>query len=91
MRPPAWAAVCITDFLQPRPDHHAGQRVQIFTTWNPEGWVVVSGRVVSDGTADCPDRDQPPCRPSGVRTHRFDLALEVLGGENERYTDANRR
>jgi hypothetical protein len=27
-----------------------GRGSQIFTTWSPDGWVVVSGRVVSDGT-----------------------------------------
>ncbi len=44
------AAVRITDFLSRDLTITQGKGSQIFTTWNPEGWVVVSGRVVNDGT-----------------------------------------
>lgn len=44
------AAVRITDYLSRDLTITQGKGSEIFTTWNPEGWVVVSGRVVSDGT-----------------------------------------
>lgn len=43
------AAVRITDYLSRDLVVTQGKGSQIFTTWSPEGWVVVSGRVVSDG------------------------------------------
>ena len=44
------AAVRITDYLSRDLNVTQGQGSQILTTWNPEGWVLVAGRVVSDGT-----------------------------------------
>lgn len=44
------AAVRITDHLSRDLTITQGRGSQIFTTWDPSGWVVVSGRVVSDGT-----------------------------------------
>ena len=43
------AAVRMTDHLSRDLTLTQGKGSQIFTTWSPEGWVVVSGRVVSDG------------------------------------------
>ena len=43
------AAVRITDHLNRDLRIVQGKGSQIFTTWNPEGWVGVAGRVVSDG------------------------------------------
>lgn len=43
------AAVRITDHLSRDLTITQGRGSQIFTTWDPSGWVVVSGRVVSDG------------------------------------------
>lgn len=43
------AAVRITDHLNRDLTITQGCGSQIFTTWSPDGWVVVSGRVVSDG------------------------------------------
>jgi len=44
------AAVRMTDQLSRDLTITQGRGSQIFTTWSPDGWVVVSGRVVSDGT-----------------------------------------
>ena len=43
------AAVRITDYLSCDLEITQGKGSQIFTTWNPEGWVQVAGRVVDDG------------------------------------------
>ncbi len=43
------AAVRITDHLSRDLRITQGKGSQIFTTWNPDGWVGVAGRVVSDG------------------------------------------
>jgi len=43
------AAVRITDYLSRDLAITQGKGSQIFTTWNPEGWVLVAGHVVSDG------------------------------------------
>jgi predicted PhzF superfamily epimerase YddE/YHI9 len=43
------AAVRITDYLSRDLTITQGRGSEIFTTWNPEGWVTVAGRVVSDG------------------------------------------
>lgn len=43
------AAVRMTDYLSRSLEITQGKGSQIFTTWNPEGWVKVAGRVVSDG------------------------------------------
>lgn len=43
------AAVRLTDHLSRDLAITQGQGSQIFTTWSPDGWVIVSGRVVSDG------------------------------------------
>lgn len=43
------AAIRITDHLSRDLTITQGKGSQIFTTWNPEGWVRVAGRVVSDG------------------------------------------
>lgn len=43
------AAVRITDHLSRDLTITQGKGSQICTTWDPSGWVVVSGRVVSDG------------------------------------------
>ena len=43
------AAVRITDQLSRDLVITQGKGSQIFTTWSPDGWVVVSGRVVADG------------------------------------------
>jgi predicted PhzF superfamily epimerase YddE/YHI9 len=43
------AAVRITDYLSRDLEIIQGKGSQIFTTWNPEGWVQVAGRVVDDG------------------------------------------
>lgn len=48
------AAVRITDYLSRDLTITQGKGSQIFTTWHPEGWVVVSGRVVSDGVRHLP-------------------------------------
>lgn len=44
------AAVRMTDHLSRDLTITQGRGSQIYTTWSPDGWVVVSGRVVSDGT-----------------------------------------
>jgi predicted PhzF superfamily epimerase YddE/YHI9 len=43
------AAVRITDHLSRDLTISQGRGSQIFTTWSADGWVAVSGRVVSDG------------------------------------------
>jgi predicted PhzF superfamily epimerase YddE/YHI9 len=43
------AAVRITDYLSRDLSITQGRGSQIFTTWSADGWVAVSGRVVSDG------------------------------------------
>lgn len=43
------AAVRITDHLSRDLTITQGRGSQIFTTWSDDGWVMVSGRVVSDG------------------------------------------
>ncbi len=43
------AAVRITEHLSRDLTITQGRGSRIFTTWNPTGWVVVAGRVVSDG------------------------------------------
>lgn len=48
------AAVRITDHLSRDLTITQGRGSQIFTTWNPSGWVTVCGRVVSDGTRRLP-------------------------------------
>lgn len=48
------AAVRMTDYLSRDLVITQGQGSQIITTWNPEGWVVVAGRVVSDGVRQLP-------------------------------------
>ncbi|TGD86481.1 PhzF family phenazine biosynthesis protein [Mycolicibacterium sp. CH28] len=42
------AAVRITDYLSRDLTITQGKGSQIYTTWTPEGWVVVAGRVVHD-------------------------------------------
>lgn len=48
------AAVRITDYLSRDLTITQGKGSQIFTTWHPDGWVVVAGRVVSDGVRHLP-------------------------------------
>ncbi len=48
------AAIRITDHLSRDLTITQGRGSQIFTTWNPEGWVLVAGRVVSDGVRHLP-------------------------------------
>ncbi|MCX2932190.1 PhzF family phenazine biosynthesis protein [Mycobacterium sp. CVI_P3] len=43
------AAARITDYLSRDLEITQGKGSQIYTTWSPEGWVLVAGRVVSDG------------------------------------------
>ena len=43
------AAARMTDFLSRDLDITQGQGSKIYTTWSPEGWVLVAGRVVDDG------------------------------------------
>jgi predicted PhzF superfamily epimerase YddE/YHI9 len=43
------AAVRITEFLETDLTITQGGGSQIFTRWNPDGWIQVAGRVVSDG------------------------------------------
>jgi len=43
------AAIRMTDHLSRDLTITQGQGSQIFTTWNPEGWVQVAGRVINDG------------------------------------------
>lgn len=43
------AAVRITDYLSRDLTITQGKGSKIYTTWTPEGWVLVGGRVVSDG------------------------------------------
>jgi predicted PhzF superfamily epimerase YddE/YHI9 len=43
------AAARITDYLSRDLTITQGKGSQIYTTWNSEGWVLVAGRVVSDG------------------------------------------
>ena len=43
------AAVRLTDHLSRDLAITQGRGSQIYTTWNPEGWVTVAGRVVGDG------------------------------------------
>jgi predicted PhzF superfamily epimerase YddE/YHI9 len=45
------AAVRITDHLSRSLTITQGKGSQIYTEWSPEGWVGVSGRVVSDGAS----------------------------------------
>lgn len=44
------AAARITEHLSRDLTITQGKGSQIYTTWTPEGWVLVAGRVVSDGT-----------------------------------------
>jgi predicted PhzF superfamily epimerase YddE/YHI9 len=44
------AAVRITDYLSRDLTIVQGKGSVIYTTWSPEGWVRIAGRVVSDGT-----------------------------------------
>ena len=44
------AAVRLTDYLSRDLTITQGEGSQIVTTWSPDGWVVLSGRVVSEGT-----------------------------------------
>ncbi|MGV1086752.1 MAG: PhzF family phenazine biosynthesis protein [Mycobacterium sp.] len=44
------AAVRITEHFSRDLEITQGKGSQIHTTWSPDGWVLVSGRVVSDGT-----------------------------------------
>lgn len=44
------AAARLTDYLCRDLTITQGKGSQIYTTWNSEGWVLVAGRVVSDGT-----------------------------------------
>lgn len=48
------AAVRITDYLSRDLEITQGKGSQIFTSWNPEGWVQVAGRVVGDGVRHLP-------------------------------------
>ncbi|MEI6251703.1 MAG: PhzF family phenazine biosynthesis isomerase [Mycobacteriaceae bacterium] len=48
------AAVRISDYLSRDLTITQGKGSQIFTTWSPEGWVEVSGRVVNDGVRQLP-------------------------------------
>jgi predicted PhzF superfamily epimerase YddE/YHI9 len=48
------AAVRITDYLSRDLTITQGKGSRIFTTWSPEGWVMVAGRVVSAGTRQLP-------------------------------------
>jgi predicted PhzF superfamily epimerase YddE/YHI9 len=43
------AAVLMTDYLRRDLVITQGKGSQIFTTWSPDGWVVVAGRAVNDG------------------------------------------
>ncbi|WP_445169822.1 PhzF family phenazine biosynthesis protein [Mycolicibacterium sp. Dal123E01] len=43
------AAARLTDFLSRDLTITQGKGSQIYTTWNSEGWVLIAGRVVSDG------------------------------------------
>ncbi|AQT80636.1 hypothetical protein B1R94_17275 [Mycolicibacterium litorale] len=43
------AAARITDYLSRDLTITQGKGSKIYTTWTPEGWVLVAGRVVSDG------------------------------------------
>ncbi|MGY4709841.1 PhzF family phenazine biosynthesis protein [Mycolicibacterium sp. CBM1] len=43
------AAARITDYLSRDLTITQGKGSQLYTTWSPEGWVLVAGRVVSDG------------------------------------------
>jgi predicted PhzF superfamily epimerase YddE/YHI9 len=43
------AAARITDYLSRDLTITQGKGSQIYTTWNPEGWVLVAGRVANDG------------------------------------------
>jgi predicted PhzF superfamily epimerase YddE/YHI9 len=43
------AAARMTDFLSRDLTITQGKGSQIYTTWTPEGWVLVAGRVVTDG------------------------------------------
>jgi len=44
------AAIRITDYLSRDLTITQGKGSRIYTTWSPEGWVRLAGRVVSDGT-----------------------------------------
>jgi predicted PhzF superfamily epimerase YddE/YHI9 len=48
------AAVRMADYLSRDLTITQGKGSQIFTTWSPDGWVMVSGRVVSDGVRNLP-------------------------------------
>lgn len=43
------AAIRMTDYLSQDLMIIQGKGSQLYTTWNPEGWVTVAGRVVDDG------------------------------------------
>ncbi len=43
------AAARMTDFLSRDLEITQGEGSKIYTTWSPEGWVLVAGRVVDDG------------------------------------------
>ena len=43
------AAMRMTDYLSHDLTITQGRGSQIFTTWSPDGWVDVAGRVVGDG------------------------------------------
>lgn len=43
------AAARITDYLSRDLTITQGKGSQIYTTWDPQGWVLIAGRVVSDG------------------------------------------
>jgi predicted PhzF superfamily epimerase YddE/YHI9 len=43
------AAARLTDLLSRDLTITQGKGSQIYTRWSPEGWVLVAGRVVSDG------------------------------------------
>ncbi len=48
------AAVRMTEHLSRDLTITQGKGSQIFTTWSPDGWVVVAGRVVDDGVRHLP-------------------------------------
>ncbi len=48
------AAVRMTEYLSRDLSVTQGEGSQIFTTWSPDGWVVLAGRVVDDGIRHLP-------------------------------------
>jgi predicted PhzF superfamily epimerase YddE/YHI9 len=48
------AAVCMTERLSRDLTVTQGEGSQIFTTWSPDGWGVLAGRVVDDGVRHLP-------------------------------------